>query len=95
MADEIGIKISNRMRSIVDATGDSEYSTGTTSIEANTARDGMSVDIEIHKKGFGMRSGKITRVTIDIDAAKELAAFLEKHINLSERVKAMRAADGR
>ena len=83
------------MRCVVDAVGDSEYSTGTTSIEANTALDGVSVDLEIHKKGFGMRYGKITRFTIDIDTAKELAAFLEKHIELSKRVKAMRDADGR
>ena len=90
----IELKVSNRLRKVLDFNGETEYTTGATTIEAESSRDGKDIRLYIQNKGFGTASSKSVRTNLDNETAAELIAFLQRHLELSAKAEAMRNAIG-
>jgi len=90
MNNGINLTISNRLRKVLDFKGETEYVTGKTTIESESSRDGDSVHLYIQNKGFGSSSSKSVRTTLDNETCAELVVFLQRHLELSAKVAAMR-----
>lgn len=94
MNDGIELKVSNRLRKVLDFNGETEHATGATTIEAESSRDGKNIRLYIQNKGFGTASSKSVRTNLDNETAAELIAFLQRHLELSAKAEAMRNAVG-
>jgi hypothetical protein len=82
------------MRSVLSFNGEEEYTTGTTTIEAQSSHQGKDVELYIQNKGFGASSSKSVRTHIDNETAAKLITFLQRHLELSAKAEAMLNAVG-
>lgn len=84
--EEISIKISHRLRKVVEKTDLEESSNGVVTLEVESNIDG-GVSVYIQKKGFGASSAKSVYASFDMDTVRELIAFFNKHLEITEIIK--------
>lgn len=88
----ISISASNHFSKVLCFKDEIELATGITTIEADTAPNGENVWLYIQNKGFGKSKSKSITAKLDNKTISELIVFLQRHLELSEKVEAMRNA---
>ena len=92
MSNEIVLQINHRLRRVLELSGDREWSTGTTTIEARSDSESEGVHFYVQNKGFGKSSSKSVETILDNATVAALSEFFATHLELVKQFEAMRNA---